>query len=353
MPQRSQGRDRPSVYEVAQRAGVSIATVSRVLRRSAPVAEATRDRVLAAAEELQWRPSRLARAFVEQSHGAVGIVFPDLGGPYYPRVIAGFESAAAERGVAVLIAATHGRQNAPELVAELAERVDGIVVTGSTVDDGVVAALDDAQRPVVLLARPPFGGLPAARAANVGPAVELAGHVVGHGRRRIVFVGDPRSSPDVAERWRGVRRVLRSEGIDTSTALVPVDGFDLGRGFKAGLDLFTSQPDTDAVVCANDELASGVLRAAVASGRRVPRDVVITGWDDSPHAVALQPPLTTVHQPMHELGARAVRMLFDRLDGEAVKSVVLPASLVVRGSCGCPAPAAGTRSHSTTRGGRR
>ncbi len=138
---RRRAESRPSVYDVAARAGVSIATVSRVLGGSAPVAAETRRRVLAAADELRWRPNRLARAFVAQSHGAVGIVFPDLGGPYYSRVIAGFEETAAERRAAVLILATHGRANASDLVADLADRVDGLVVMGRTVDDATVAAM--------------------------------------------------------------------------------------------------------------------------------------------------------------------------------------------------------------------
>ena len=186
-----------------------------------------RDRVLAVAEELRWRPSRLARAFSEQSHGAVGIVFPDLGGPYYPRLIAGFEATAAERGAAVLIAATHGRANAAELVSELADRVDGVVIACRTVSDEVIASLERRERPVVLLARPPLGHLPAVRAANTAPAVALTEHVIGHGCRRIVFVGAPDLSPDVAERWRGVRRALRAAGIDTAAALVRTDGLDV------------------------------------------------------------------------------------------------------------------------------
>jgi LacI family transcriptional regulator len=353
VPQRSRRTDRrPSVYDVAERAGVSIATVSRVLRGSAPVAQATRDRVLAVADELRWRPSRLARAFSEQSHGAVGIVFPDLGGPYYARLIAGFEATAADRGTAVLIAATHGRENAAELVSELADRVDGVVIAGRTVSDEVIASLERRERPVVLLARPPLGHLPAVRAANTAPALALTEHVIGHGSRRIVFVGAPDKSPDVAERWRGVRRAMRTAGIDTANALIHADGLDVLHGYKAGLDLFGTASGIEAVICANDEIASGVIGAALASGRRVPRDVVVTGWDDSPLAASLHPPLTTVHQPMHDLGARAARMLFDVIDGETARSVVLPAPVVIRGSCGCPVPPAGIRSHSPRPGGR-
>jgi LacI family transcriptional regulator len=329
------GRPRPSVYDVAQRAGVSIATVSRVLRGSAPVAAETRARVLDAADELRWRPSRLARAFVEQSHGAVGIVFPDLGGPYFSRVIAGFEQVATERRAAVLILGTHGRDNAEDLVAELADRVDGLVVMGRTVPDGFVASLAAGNVPIVLLARPPVDGVVAVRAANVAPAAALTRHLVEHGRRGIVFVGDPTRSPDVSERWRGIRRALRSAGLDDSNVLWPCEGLDVEHGYKAGLDVFADRNVADAVMCANDEVAAGVLRAATSSGLTVPRDVAVTGWDDAPLAARLHPSLTTVRQPMHLLGCRAAAMLFDRIEGNHVASVVLRTALTVRESCGC------------------
>lgn len=347
MPKRSSqsGRQRPSVYDVAERAGVSIATVSRVLRGSAPVAEQTRRRVLAAADELRWRPSRLARAFVAQSHGAVGIVFPDLGGPYYSRVIAGFEETAAERRSAVLILATHGRSNAAELVGDLADRVDGLVVMGRTVGDDVVAALATPELPVVVLARPPVGDIPAVRAANMATADSLARHVIEHGRRHLAFLGDPDQSPDVRERWRGVRRAIRRAGLDGAAAPVPCGGFDIDHGHKAGLDLFASGNPIDAVMCANDEVAAGLMRAATASGLRVPEDVIVTGWDDTQMAARLHPALTTARQPMHELGARAAALLFDRLDGRPTPSTVLRTSVVIRGSCGC-----GLHQPSATRG---
>jgi LacI family transcriptional regulator len=335
-------RRRPSVYQVAERAGVSIATVSRVLRGSAPVSAETRQRVLAAADELHWRPSRLARAFVEQAHGAVGIVFPDLAGPYYSRVIAGFEDEAVERRAAALILGTHGRPNVEELVHDLADRVDGLVVMGRTVSDEFVASLDRRGTPVVLLARAAVGEVPSVRAASVTSADSLTEHLITHGRRRLVFVGDPDLSPDVSERWRGVRRALRRAGIRAADTVVSAGGFDVDHGYKAGLHLFGGRQTVDAVMCANDEIASGIYRAASAAGLRVPEDVAITGWDDTTMASRLHPPLTTVRQPMRELGARAAALLFDRIEARPATSVVLRTSVVVRESCGCRSPSGGT-----------
>jgi LacI family transcriptional regulator, galactose operon repressor len=333
-----EGRRRPSVYEVAERAGVSIATVSRVLRGSAPVAPETRKRVLAAADELHWRPSRLAQAFVKQAHGAIGIVFPDLAGPYYSRVIAGFEDEAVERRSAALILGTHGRPNVEELVHDLADRVDGLVVMGRTVSDEFVTSLDRRGTPVVLLARAAVGEVPSVRAGSVTSADSLTEHLLTHGRRRLVFLGDPDLSPDVSERWRGVRRALRRAGIRTADTVVSAGGFDVDHGYKAGLHLFAGGATVDAVMCANDEVASGIYRAASAAGLRVPEDVAVTGWDDTTMASRLHPPLTTVRQPMRELGARAASLLFDRIENRPATPVVLRTSVVVRESCGCRGP---------------
>jgi LacI family transcriptional regulator len=333
---KGKGRERPSVYEVAQRAGVSIATVSRVLRGSAPVSEATRRRVLDAADELRWRPSRLARAFVEQAHGAIGIVFPDLAGPYYSLVIQGFEHQAVEHNRAVLILGTHGRPHADELVHDLADRVDGLVVMGRTVSDEFVAALERPGLPVVLLARPPVGSIPAVRAANVVAAESLAGHLIDHGYHEIAFLGDPDLSPDVKQRWQGVRRALRRVGRTVPRHPIACGGLDVDHGYKAGLALLSEGNAPRAVMCANDEVASGLLAAAEASGLRVPADLAVTGWDDTSMAGRLEPPLTTVRQPMRELGARAAAILFDRIEGRSAASVVLRTSVVIRESCGCP-----------------
>jgi LacI family transcriptional regulator len=268
-------------------------------------------------------------------------------------VIAGFEGEAVERGSAALILATHGRANAEELVSDLADRVDGLVVMGRTVSNDVAASLDRRGVPVVMLARPSIGAVPAVRTPSLALADALTRHVLDHDRRHVVFVGDPDISPDVAERWQGVRRALRRAGRSLTHTRVPCEGFDVEHGYKAGLALFESPRPVDAIMCANDEVAAGVSQAATASGRAVPADVAITGWDDTPVASRLHPPLTTVAQPMHELGRRAAALLFDRIDGVPATSVVLRSTIVVRESCGCNRPARTGRRRSTNHAGTR
>jgi len=327
---------RATIYQVAQLAGVSIATVSRTLRDSELVTAATRERVRAAAKELRFTPSRLGRSLAEGRHAANGIVFPELVGPYYAEVVLGYEAAAAQLGTSVLILATNGRTDADAAVRELAGRVDGLTVMGRTVGDDLVTELAATGLPIVLLARDPVPGLDTVRAQNTRTARVLAAHLTGHGHRRFVFLGDPGGSPDVAGRYRGVRKALSDEGV-ALPAPVRLDGFDLEAGQRAARDLIA--PGL-AVVCANDEIALGVLLAAEAAGLRVPEDLAVTGWDDL--LAARFAGLTTVRQPMRELGATAARWLDRRITEPdhpaAARRRILPTQLVVRRSCGTHPP---------------
>ncbi|GIE98708.1 LacI family DNA-binding transcriptional regulator [Paractinoplanes rishiriensis] len=322
---------RATIYQVAQLAGVSIATVSRALRDSDLVTQATRERVLAAARELRFTPSRPARSLAEGRHAANGIVFPDLVGPYYAEVVLGYEAAAAGFGSSVLILATNGRPDAEQAVRDLAGRVDGLTVMGQTVGDDVVDELQATGLPLVLLARDPVPGVDTVRAQNTRTARELAGHLVAHGHRKFVFLGDPGSAPDIAGRYAGVQAGLTAAGV-ARAHLVPLPGFDLEVGEAADIG------DADAVVCANDEIALGVLLAAERAGRRVPEDLAVTGWDDL--LAARFAGLTTVRQPMRELGATAARWLHRRITqpGAGAKRRILPTQLVVRRSCGSHPP---------------
>jgi LacI family transcriptional regulator len=323
-----------TIYEVAERARVSITTVSRVMRGSGPVSSETRERVLAAIDELSFTPSRLGRALAERRHAANGIVFPDLSGPYYAEVVLGYEEVAGELGRSVLILSTHGRRDAREMVLDLASRVDGLVILGRTVEDRVVHEVAATGLPVVLLARPPVAGVDSVNAENSRAAGRLAEHLLGHGRERLVFIGDPDQSPDVAERWSGVSAVLADRGLPPSP---PVRcGFDERCGYEEGRRLLTGPRPPDALVCANDEIALGALLAAEEAGLRVPEDVAVTGWDDVMAAKYSRPALTTVRQPMRELGARAARALDERINAirDAPRHELLPTELVVRTSCG-------------------
>jgi LacI family transcriptional regulator len=302
------------------------------MHQHANVSEATRDRVARAGEELEFTPSRLGRSLAERRHAANAIVFPDLSGPYYAEVVLGYESVAADLGRSVLILSTHGRAAAPAMVEEMADRCDGMVVMGRTVPDSVLERLHARGLPLVLLARPQLDGIDSVKADNTGSAEALAGHVLYRGARRLVLVGDPDLAPDLAERWTSVERVAADRDDTTvTTVAVPVLDETTGREVaRAALE------DTlpGAFVCGNDELALGVLSGLGAAGIDVPGQVLVTGWDDV--MAARYAGLTTVRQPMRELGGTAAQLLDEVITGGRAESrhVVLPTELVVRTTSG-------------------
>lgn len=328
-----------TIRDVARRAGVSIATVSRVMRDSTDVRPDTRDRVRAAAAELRFTPSQLGRQLAERRHAANGIVFPDLSGPYYAEVVLGYEAVAAELRRSVLILSTHGRAHPEAAVREMAGRCDGLVVLTRTVPDQVVEELAADGARIVLVARPPVGGdaaggvtVDSVNAENRDAALALARHLLEQGCRRIAFVGDPDVSPDVEERWRGVEDVVRESGTDAVVELVAVDALRESVGAQVAAEAVGSGDLPEDFVCANDELALGLLGELRRAGVDVPGQVRVTGWDDV--MAARYAGLTTVRQPMRELGATAARLLDEQISGLRTRPrhELLPTELVVRDS---------------------
>jgi LacI family transcriptional regulator len=335
--------DRKNVRQIAELAGVSIATVSRVSRGIGQVSPETRRRVLETINTHGYRPSHLGRALAQRRHGALGLVFPGLSGPYYAELIQGFESEAVETRTSVHIVCTHLRRDSAEQVLEMARRVDGVAVLGGTVDDATLSKLAESM-PVVVIGGAAPDGIASVRVDNTSAAAELTRHLLDvHGLRELAFVGTPTGSPDVTERWQGFRDAHRQVGIPVPRRPIRV-AMQQHDGVIAIEKLIRDgDPLPQGIVCANDELALGVLVGALARGVVVPGDLAITGFDHVPMAALVSPPLTTVRQPIRELAATAARMLLHDAAGDLLSPdpVVLPTSLVVQSSCGC-APGDGT-----------
>lgn len=333
--------DRPvTIYTVADRAGVSIATVSRVLRGTAPTSPTTRRKVLQAVQELEYIPLRAARRVEVPRHQTHGLVLPGLTGPYYSELLTGFEAAAARYGQSVVIQLAGPTVDLEGAVRRLLHRVDGLVLANDTVSDAFVR---NACRgtPTVLLARNPVHGCDTVLVENVRAAEELTDHLLRHGRRRLVFVGDPADSHDVTERYAGFRAALaRAKAVEASPPiLVPlVEGSGPDAVAALGGAAPLNGPPVDALVCANDELAVAVMSVLARRGVRVPDDLAVVGFDDIMTSRFMAPGLTTVVQPTRSLGHWAAIRLHERIEGRRhdVHPQVLPTRLVVRGSCGCP-----------------
>lgn len=314
-----------TIRDVARHAGVSTATVSRTLRAPEIVSPATRERVHRAVDALAFEPSQLGRQLAERRHAANGIVFPDLSGPYYAEVVLGYEEVAAELGRSVLILSTHGRDDADAQVQRLAGRCDGLVVLGGTVADEVLTSLAARGTPLVLIARAGLEGADTVNAENTEAARHLARHLAEQGARTVTFVGDPDLTPDLAERLAGLEQGAREHGL---TVTVHRPG---GMDEREGAEVAARVGATDAIACANDELALGLLTALATRGVRAPHDVLVAGWDDV--MAARYAGLTTVRQPMRDLGGTAARLLDERIHGRSTTThEVLPTEVVVRAS---------------------
>jgi LacI family transcriptional regulator len=329
---------RKTVREIAELAGVSIATVSRVSRGIGQVSPKTRERVLETITTHGYRASHLGRALAEQRHGALGLVFPGLSGPYFAELIQGFESEAVESRTGVHIVCTHERRDADEQVLEMSHRVDGVAVLGGTVSDEALHRLAASVAVVVIAGKAP-PGIPSVVVDNRSATESLTRHLIDrHRLHRLAFVGTPTGSPDVTERWQGFRAAHRRAGIPAPRTSVRV-AMQQHDGVVA-MDRMVSVGELpEAAVCANDELALGVLVGALARGIRVPDDLAITGFDGVPMAQLVSPTLTTVHQPIRELAATAARTLLQAGAGQPVpvSPIVLPTRISLQGSCGCAA----------------
>jgi LacI family transcriptional regulator len=307
---------------------------------------ATRERVLATAAELGWVPSGSARGLASRRAGIVGLLFPDLGGSgeaeeesplYIDQVIRGAERAATAVGDAVLIAATRsasGRQ----LAFSVAGKVDGLVVMARSLPDADIASISRSV-PVVMLANGRFGGkLDFVGADNRGGCKQITEHLLAvHHYTDVIFLGGPAESPDSQERLAGFRDAMRAAGRQVPRAAAATGGFTEAGGKQAVEALLAKGKRPRAIVCGNDEMAIGALSALRAARLRVPADVGVTGFDDIAASRHVRPDLTTVRQPMRELGERSVQLLLDRIARPSVpqQSVMMSTQLVVRSSCGC------------------
>lgn len=323
-----------TIYEVAQRAGVSTATVSRALRDDARISAGTKQAVRNAAAALDYMPRPAAQALAGSRTSALGVVLPHIDGAYYADLLVGFETAASALGLSVIITLANPRRDCRAAVRALAVQVDGLAfMARSAATDALVAEMAHS-RPVVTGARPRVEGHDAVFVENFEPAREMTAHLIEQGRRRIAYVGDPEPGSDLGKRHEGYRAAMEQAGLESVNHPVFPDEQE-GRRWAA--ELMERGLDHDALVCGNDELALSVMDTLQAGGVRVPDDLAVTGWDDTVTARYVKPGLTTVSQPVRRLGGMVVERLSRRIAGEGPmdEAVTLPASLTHRTSCGC------------------
>jgi LacI family transcriptional regulator len=326
--------------------GFSTATVSRVMHDGTGFSATTRDSVLQVAAQLGWVPNHSARSLASRRAGIVGLLFPDFGedGPgsesalYVDQVIRGAERAATLAGDAILIAATRG-QGGLELARSVVGKVDGLVVLAGSLAAKDLAAIST-RVPVVLMATHTAPhGLDFVGADNRGGAAAITAHLISaHRIKDIAFVAGPRRSPDSRERFVGYRQALVAAGLQAPDSPEVHGDFTESGGAEALETLLAGRRTPPrAVVFGNDEMAIGGLAVLRRHKLRVAAEVAVTGFDDIATARHVRPTLTTVRQPMRDIGETAVGTLLARLADRSAprQTTVLPTDLVLRTSCGC------------------
>jgi LacI family transcriptional regulator len=322
---------------VARAAGVSVATVSRVLNGKGPVRAATRDRVLAAVASLGYVPHSAARSLSTRRTGAIGVLLPDMHGEFFSELVRGLDLAARAAGYHLLVSGSHSDPvEARDVLQALHGRVDGLVLmtagmAGTWLPRGALARV-----PVVLLNDDGEGaGHESLRIDNRLGARLAVEHLIGLGHREIAMIAGPPANSDARERLQGYREALRARGIDPQAKLELPGDFTEEGGAAAGAALAGMLPMPTAVFAANDATAIGCLAALRERGVRVPEDLSLVGFDDIPIARYLSPALTTVHVPIAELGRRAMSRLLDLIahgHGAPVDHAVIAPSLAIRAS---------------------
>jgi DNA-binding LacI/PurR family transcriptional regulator len=330
-----------TIADVAARAGVSTATVSRVLSGSVPARPETRERVLAAVRELGYRPSGVARSLKLRRTHTIGLIVTDIENPYFPEIVRAVEDAARELDYTlVLCNGADDREREAAYLEVLAERrIDGIIIATGGLSERHARWLARAPVPVVIVNSEPItDGIAAVLSDNRTGGRIAAEHLLDLGHRAIGHITVPRTHAAAEPRLAGVRDALRTRGIAVGgLAVVEGDGHVAG-GQRAMDELLARRPDATAVACYNDLTAIGAIRSLRAHGRSVPRDVSVVGFDDLDLASYVDPPLTTIVQQKREMGRWAVERLVRSVGGnsmgtgDSAEVVRLPVHLVVRES---------------------
>jgi LacI family transcriptional regulator len=339
----------PTIVEVAEQAGVSIKTVSRVLNNEPNVRPETRELVLRVAGELNYRPKLSARSLAGARSFLIGLLYYDPSAAFVAGVQRGATMRCREAGYHLVVEALGSA--APDIGAQLdhmlsALRPDGVILTPPICDNAEVLAAMEATRTPCVLISPGHQGkrLPHVRMDDVHAAEELTNLLISLGHRHIAFIKGASDQAASAWRLRGFRQAMRAHELEVDESLLCQGSFTFASGEAAAHQLLSRRSPPTAVFASNDDMALGVLAAAHRLGVRIPDDLSVVGFDDSPAASLVWPALTTVRQPVMDMAAAAVDMLIARTSQAGIQAAqggavsrVLPHELVVRASTAAPA----------------
>lgn len=334
-------RPRPTIYDVARLAGVSTATVSRALNGTGQIAPDTRETIAAAVAQLGYSPNTIARSLVTNTTQTIALLLPDITNPFYADLVSGIQDSALSRGHTMLLCTTEGDPEREEEYLNLlrAKRVDGALVDGLVLPPDRIARFVRDGFPIVCLDRDlDSKTIPLVQVDNRAGGRLAAEHLLSLGHTRIAHVSGVQGLRISEERLEGYLEAHSKARLVPDPALIAEGSFNEEGGYLAAQKLLAGKARFTAVFAANDLSAIGVTTAVTESGRRVPDDVSVVGFDDIRLAAYTSPPLTTIRQPAAEIARRATELLIELTQGKrvAVKRHLLAPELVVRRSSGPP-----------------
>jgi LacI family transcriptional regulator len=321
-----------TLLDVARHAGVSASTVSRILNGTAKVSDEKREAVLAAIEKMHFAPNQMAQGLKKGRSMTVGIVVQDISSPFFDETLRGVDDGLKGTGYASVIVSGHwnAQEEMDRIRLLLARKVDGIILLSGRLDDDAILRCAQ-QRPIVSTGR----ALDASNALgfkldNEEGALVAMRHLLELGHRRIAFITGPADNNDASERLAGYTRALEEAGIGVDPALVAEGDFHEAGGLLAMNRLFETKQQFTAVFAANDLSAYGARLCLYRKGVRVPDDISLIGFDDLPGSAYTTPPLTTIRQPLYDMGRLATVSLLRLINGEVGMAQIPPLELVVR-----------------------
>jgi LacI family transcriptional regulator len=329
----------PTMRDVAEQAGVSLTTVSHVINRTRFVSLDVTERVMSAMDQLNYRPNELARSLRRGHTRTLGLILPDSANPYFAEIGHAIEVAAYESGYNVILCNTHGvEQKESHYINVLRNKqVDGIifVATGDKTNSISQTLGDDF--PVLLVDRELVGVSTDVIIVNNYQGGYLATqHLLNLGHTKIACISGPSRIRPSSERISGYTQALEQAGVNVNPDYFRMGDFHPNSGYQAALELLNLADPPTAIFACNDLMAIGVIRAGMEMGRKVPDDLALVGFDNIELAAYTIPPLTTISQPIEEMGEIATQLLIRRIheDMSEPRRELLPVELVVRGSCG-------------------
>lgn len=330
-----------TIKDIARKANVSYATVSRALNNKRGVRETTRIKILDLASKMSYTPNAIARGLVKKQTLTLGLIIPDITNPFYPEVARGIEDGAAEGGFSIFLCNTNWeRKREVHYLRLLAEkRVDGIVLAPIDNEVEAVESSMTANIPVVYVSNAPHRTQHSFVVIdNVLGGFLATEHLIRAGHRTIGFVGSTEDSLAIAERLKGYRRALKKYGLPVEKKYIQLGDFKQETGYRIVRRMIAERDYPRAVFAENDLLALGILQGVKASGLSVPGDVAVVGFDDIPFAGFPEVQLTTINQPKYEMGRKAAEILLEQIEGSTgaqpvqIRQIYLKPQLVVRKS---------------------